>query len=103
MTSKHPRCLAIEADLVATAAGEAAPEAAERVREHVGGGRACAEDLGRDRAVEDVVGRLRTTLDTGTDEGPAPERLAGRPAGSPPRPLGHGVFASPPGPLLLAR
>ena len=103
MTSKHPRCLAIEADLVATAAGEAAPEAAERVREHVGGCRLCAEDLGRYRAIEDVVGRIRTARDPGTDEVRARERLAARLADLRRRLMVYGVFASPLGHILLAR
>ena len=103
MTSKHPRCLAIEADLVATAAGEAAPEAAERVREHVDGCRPCAEDLGRYRAIEDVVGRMRTAPDTGTDEVRARERLAARLADLRRRLMVYGVFASPLGHILLAR
>ncbi len=103
MTSKHPRCLTIEADLVATAAGEAAPEAAERVREHVDACRPCAEDFGRYRAIEDVVGRMRTARDTGSDEVRARERLAARLADLRRRLMVYGVFASPLGHILLAR
>jgi O-6-methylguanine DNA methyltransferase len=103
MTSKRPRCLAIEADLVAAAAGEAAPEAAERVREHVDHCRPCAEDFGRYRAIEDAVGRMRTTHGTETDEIRARERLAARLADLRQRLMTYGVFASPLGHLLLAR
>jgi O-6-methylguanine DNA methyltransferase len=103
MTSKHPRCLAIEADLVAAAGGEAAPEAVERVRVHVDNCRPCAEDFGRYRAIEHVVGRMRTARGTETDEVRARERLAARLADLRRRLMTYGVFASPLGHILLAR
>jgi methylated-DNA-[protein]-cysteine S-methyltransferase len=103
MTSKHPQCLAIEADLVATAAGEAAGEAAERVRAHVDTCRPCAEDLRRYRAIEDVVGRIRTVRRAEDDERRARDRLAARLADLRRRLMSYGVFPSPLGHILLAR
>ena len=103
MTSKHPQCLAIEADLVATAAGEATPEAADRVRAHVDGCRPCAEELGRYRAIEDVVGRIRTARRAEADEPRVRERLAARLADLRRRLMTYGVFPSPLGHILLAR
>jgi methylated-DNA-[protein]-cysteine S-methyltransferase len=103
MTSKRPQCLAIEADLVATAAGEAAAETAARVRQHVDTCRPCAEDLRRYRAIEDVVGRMRTVRDVESDEAGARARLAARLADLRRRLMTYGVFASPLGHILLAR
>jgi methylated-DNA-[protein]-cysteine S-methyltransferase len=103
MTSKHPQCLAIEADLVATAAGEAAPQAEERVRAHVDGCPPCAEELGRYRAIEDVVGRIRTARRAEADEPRVRERLAERLADLRRRLMSYGVFPSPLGHILLAR
>src|SRR5262245_56749168 len=103
MTPKHPRCLALEAELVATATGEAAPEAAQRVHEHIDACRPCAEDFGRYRAIEDVVGRMRTAPERGTMEASVSERLAARLADLRRRLMSYGVFASPLGHILLAR
>jgi methylated-DNA-[protein]-cysteine S-methyltransferase len=102
MRGKHPQCVAIEADLVAAAAGEAGAEAARRVREHVERCRPCHEDLGRYRAIEDVVGRMRVTPPD-VDEGSARERLVARLSDLRRRRMRYGVFSSPLGPLLIAR
>jgi len=100
MSAKHPRCAAIETDLVAAATGEAAPEAARRVREHVEGCGPCREDFGRYRAIEGMVGQMRTTV---SDDRQARERLVARLGDLRRRRLAYGVFPSPLGPLLIAR
>lgn len=103
MTSKHPSCVAIEGDLIATAAGEASATAAERVRAHVATCAPCAEDLGRYHAIEGVVGRMRTARPADAAETRARERLAASLAELRRRLMTYGVFASPLGDILLAR
>ena len=100
MSPKHPRCVAIEADLVATATGEAAPEAAQRVHEHVERCGPCREDLGRYRAIEGMVGRMRATV---SDDRDARERLIAQLGDLRRGRLTYGVFPSPLGPLLIGR
>ena len=100
MNAKHPRCAAIEADLVAAATGEAAPEAARRVEEHVERCGPCREDFGRYRAIEGMVGRMRAAV---SDDRQARARLIARLGDLRRRRLAYGVFPSPLGPLLIAR
>jgi O-6-methylguanine DNA methyltransferase len=61
MTSKPRVCVAIEPDLIATATGEAAAPAVERVEAHVTGCRMCRDDLAHYRAIDSTVGALRAT------------------------------------------
>ena len=100
MSPRHPQCVTIEADLVATAAGEAPPEAAQRVHQHVERCGPCREDLGRYHAIEGMVGRMRVSF---SDDGGACERLLGRLGDLGRRRLTYGVFPSPLGPLLIGR
>jgi methylated-DNA-[protein]-cysteine S-methyltransferase len=100
MSPKHPGCATIEADLVATATGEAASEAAQRVHAHVERCGSCREDLGRYRAIEGMVGRMRATA---SDDRDARERLIARLGDLGRRRLTYGVFPSPLGPLLIGR
>ncbi len=100
MNRKHPGCVAIEADLVATATGEAAPEATRRVQEHVERCGPCREDFGRYRAIEGMVGSMRATV---SDDRQAREHLIVRLGDLRRRRLAYGVFPSPLGPLLIAR
>ena len=100
MSPKHPRCVVIEADLVATAAGEAAPEAAQRVHEHIERCGPCREDLGRYRAIEGMVGRMRATV---SDDRDARERLIAQLGDLRRGRLTYGVFPSPLGSLLIGR
>ena len=100
MSPRHSQCVTIEADLVATAAGEAAPEAAQRVHDPVERCGPCREDLGRYRAIERMVQGMRVTL---TDDGDARERLMARLTDLGRRRLTYGVFPSPLGPLLIGR
>ena len=100
MNRKSPQCVAIEADLVATATGEAAPEAARRVQEHVERCGPCRRDFGRYRAIEGMVGGMRATV---SDDTRARERLIARLGDLSRRRLRYGVFPSPLGPLLIGR
>ena len=100
MTPKHKRCAAIEADLVAAATGEAAPEAAGRVEAHVESCRPCRQDFGRYRAIEGMVGRMRAVV---SDDTGARARLIARLGDLRRRRLTYGVFPSPLGPLLIGR
>jgi methylated-DNA-[protein]-cysteine S-methyltransferase len=95
--------VALEADLVATAAGEAAPEAARRVREHTSLCASCRDELGRYRAIEGVVGRMRSAAAAEADEARARARVVERLAALRRRRIVYGVFPSPLGHLLLGR
>jgi O-6-methylguanine DNA methyltransferase len=104
MSPKHPRCVAIEADLVAAATGEAGQEAALRVQEHVERCVPCRDELGRYRAIEVVVGRMRAMPSgAGEDEARARERLVARLSDLRRRRMTYGVFPSPLGHILIAR
>jgi methylated-DNA-[protein]-cysteine S-methyltransferase len=105
MSPKHPFCVAIEPDLVAAAAGEAAQDAARRVHEHVERCGPCRDNFGRYRAIEGVVGQMRATrpATAGDAEVRARERLAARLSDLRRRRMTYGVFPSPLGPLLIAR
>jgi methylated-DNA-[protein]-cysteine S-methyltransferase len=105
MRGKHPECLAIETDLVATATGEAAWEAARRVRDHVDGCRPCRDELDRYRAIEGVVARMRGTSVSVTDGGEARARarLDASLSELRRRRITYGVFPSPLGHILIAR
>ena len=100
MTRKPSQCVALEADLVASAAGEAAPEAARRVQEHVERCGPCRQDFGRYRSIEGMVGGLRAAV---SDDTHARERLVARLGDLSRRRLRYGVFPSPLGPLLIGR
>ena len=100
MTRKLSQCMALEADLVASAAGEAAPEAARRVQEHVERCGPCRQDFGRYRAIEGMVGGMRAAV---SDDTHARERLVARLGDLSRRRLRYGVFPSPLGPLLIGR
>ena len=100
MNRKPPQCVAIEADLVASATGEAAPEAARRVQQHVECCGPCRQDFGRYRAIEGMVGGMRATV---SDDTAARARLIARLGDLSRRRLRYGVFPSPLGPLLIGR
>ena len=100
MNRKPPQCVAIETDLVAAATGEAVPEAARRVQEHVERCGPCRQDFGRYRAIEGMVGGMRATV---SDDTHVRERLIARLGDLARRRLRYGVFPSPLGPLLIGR
>src|SRR5687768_10309408 len=104
MSPKHPSCVAIEADLVAAATGDAVPNATLRVQEHVDHCRSCRDEFGRYRAIEGVVGQMRMVRPaTDADEARARERLVARLTDLRRGRMTYGVFPSPLGPLLIAR
>jgi O-6-methylguanine DNA methyltransferase len=104
MSPKHPQCVAIEADLVASATGEAAPESDVRVQEHVGRCRTCRQEFGQYRAIEGVVGQMRVpSIRVDDDEARARERLAARLSELRRHRMSYGVFPSPLGHILIAR
>jgi methylated-DNA-[protein]-cysteine S-methyltransferase len=59
MSEKEMSCRAIAPDLVSAAMGEAAPQAVQRVDEHVRRCAPCREELDRSRGVDRLVGELR--------------------------------------------
>jgi methylated-DNA-[protein]-cysteine S-methyltransferase len=103
MNDKPRVCVAIEPDLVAAATGEATPPAAERVQAHVAACASCRTDYARYRAIDTVVGELRSAPAPAPDAEAARRRLLARLADIRTRVLSYGVFASPLGPILLAR
>jgi len=102
MTTKPRQCVAIEPDLIATATGEAAPAARERVDAHVAGCTSCRDDFARYRAVDAVVGTLRADPAPPGDAEAARRRLIARLADLKTRLVSYRVFPSPLGPILLA-
>jgi methylated-DNA-[protein]-cysteine S-methyltransferase len=103
MSDKPAVCVKIEDDLLATAMGEAAPTAAQRVESHLATCGSCRREFQAYRAVDGAVTALR--------EGPLPsvglaqarERLETRLADLRSRLLTYGIFPSPLGHILIAR
>jgi methylated-DNA-[protein]-cysteine S-methyltransferase len=102
MTAKPTSCRRIEADLVATATGEAAPDAAQRVNEHVRACPPCRDEMGRYAAIEGAVGHLREAAPLASAES-GRASLAARLADLRSRRVAYRIFASPLGRLLIAR
>jgi len=102
MTAKPTSCRRIEADLVATATRDAAPDAAQRVAEHVRECASCREEMARYTAIESAVERFR---DAGPVLNPDAARasLAARLADLRTRHVAYRIFSSPLGRLLIAR
>ena len=103
MTSRHPHCVAIEPDLVATATGEAGPAIAQRVQDHVARCASCHEDFRRYHAIEAATGQIRHAPPPLGDEVGVRDRLASRLADFRHRVLTYRIFRSPLGPMLIAR
>jgi len=101
MTSRSSTCVAIEPDLIAAASGEAVPSAASRVESHIAGCATCRNDYAHYRAVEAVVGDLRSTLPA-ADAEDARRRLIERLADLRSRLVRYRVEPSPLGPILIA-
>ena len=100
--SKPTSCVQIEPDLIAAATGEATERAAARVQTHVSGCRSCRDDFARYRAVDALVGTLRTETPPAGDADAARQRLITRLADLKSRLVSYKVFASPLGPILIA-
>lgn len=101
MSRIPPGCRAIEPDLVAIAVGEGSAAAAVAVVGHLEQCVPCRETFERYRAVEALVAELRRV--PGPDPMAARAELESRLVDLRRRRLAVGVFASPLGPVLLAR
>jgi len=101
MTSKPSVCVAIEPDLIAAATGEAVASSASRVQSHIAGCATCRNDYAHYRALETVVGDLRSTLPA-ADAEDARRRLIERLADLRSRLVRYRVAPSPLGPILIA-
>ena len=96
-------CREVEPHLLATAMGEAAPAAVERVERHVAGCPECRKELVRYRAVDGMVDTLRRAPLAGDDATLARAHLAASLADARSRLVSFGVFPSPLGRLLIGR
>ena len=103
MTPKPSSCRALEADLVATATGEAAADAARRVDDHARSCAACRHELGRYRAIDAVARGLRHDAPSAADVAASHSGLQARLADLKSRVLTYGIVPSPLGNILVAR
>jgi O-6-methylguanine DNA methyltransferase len=103
MTPKHPSCRAIEADLVATATGEAGAAAIHRVDAHARACAPCRDELGRYRAIDSVARGLRDDAPPALDIAASRAALQARLADLKSRVLTYGIVPSPLGNILVAR
>ena len=103
MTPSSASCRRIEPDLVALAAGEAAPAAVHAVEEHTALCPPCRDALRQYRAVEGLVADLRRAPLPGADSTLARAQLESRLADLKRRMVSFGLFSSPLGPILIAR
>ncbi len=101
MTRKPTACLEIEPALVATATGEADAATLNRVEAHARGCAACRAELARCRAIDHALDAWRAVPAPAAARGRA--RLEARLAELRRRTLFYRVFASPLGPILIAR
>jgi methylated-DNA-[protein]-cysteine S-methyltransferase len=103
MSAMPTSCREIEPHLLASAMGEATPDAVELVRTHVAGCPECREELTRYRAVDGMVDSLRRAPGPDDDATLARAQLTSRLADLRSRMVTFGVFPSPLGPLLIGR
>jgi O-6-methylguanine DNA methyltransferase len=103
MTPKHPSCRAIEADLVATATGEAGAAAVLRVDDHARSCAPCRDELGRYRAIDAVARGLRHDAPSATEVAASHSALQARLADLKSRVLTYGIVPSALGNILVAR
>ena len=103
MTRKPQSCLQIEAELIATATGDAQPAATRRVEHHIETCGACRGEFHRYREIEGVVGALRRVPAPAAGEARAREGLESRLADLRSRLVSYRVFPSPLGHVLIAR
>src|ERR1700730_14295957 len=90
-----PTCREVERDLVAVAAGEAGPTAAQGVERHVAICGACRDELGRYRVLEGMVSDLRRAPMPGADPTLARAELESRLADIRSRMGTYGIYTSP--------
>jgi len=103
MSAANPTCRDIERDLVAVAAGEAAPVAARVVERHLAVCRGCRDELERYRVLEGMVTDLRRAPLPGADPALSRAELESRLADIRARMVAYGIFSSPLGKILIAR
>jgi methylated-DNA-[protein]-cysteine S-methyltransferase len=103
MSAERTSCAEIEPALVAAAAGEGAPTADARVREHLRHCPPCQRQFDRYRAIDDAVHAWRHLPPPAVHARSARERLDALLADLRRRTLVYRIFASPVGPLLIAR
>lgn len=103
MSHRPSVCERIEADLLASATGEAAPEAARRVHAHLDRCGSCQDEFERYRAVDGAVATLRAQPLPAGAVAVARERLESRLADLRSRLLLYRIFPSPFGNVLIAR
>ncbi|HYL80662.1 MAG TPA: methylated-DNA--[protein]-cysteine S-methyltransferase [Candidatus Acidoferrum sp.] len=103
MSDKSAACVQIEDDLLATAMGEAAPNAARRVERHLAACGSCRREFQEYRAVDGAVTVLRDEPPPGGHLTQAREHLETRLADLRSRLLHYHIFPSPLGHILIAR
>ncbi len=103
MSDKPAVCLQIADDLLATAMGEAAPGAAQRVERHVAACASCRREFQGYRAVDGVVTALRNEPIHDERQGRARQQLESRVADLRKRLLVYRIISSPLGHILIAR
>ncbi len=103
MNAKPRACVELEADLVAAATGEADATTARRVQGHLERCRVCRAESDRYRRIEDEVGAMRSHLLASPHVALARDRLEARLADLRSRLVAYRIFASPIGPILIAR
>ena len=103
MSAANPTCREIERDLVAVAAGEAAPVAVRVVERHLAVCRGCRDELERYRVLEGMVTDLRRAPLPGADPALSRAELESRLADIRARMVAYGIFSSPLGKILIAR
>jgi methylated-DNA-[protein]-cysteine S-methyltransferase len=103
MRRTHPTCREIEPELVAVGTGEGSVTATRVVEEHVAGCAPCRQELGRYRALDQLVAEMRRAPVPSADPALARAQLETQLADLRRRLVAFGVFASPLGPILIAR
>jgi methylated-DNA-[protein]-cysteine S-methyltransferase len=103
MTPKYPSCRAIEADLVATATGEAPGGAVRRVEAHTEVCAPCRDELARYRAIDTLARGLRHDAPPPAEVAASHSALQARLADLRSRVLTYGIVPSPLGNILVAR
>jgi methylated-DNA-[protein]-cysteine S-methyltransferase len=102
MSRTRPTCREIASELVAVGAREASPAAVQVVEEHVAGCATCRDELGRYRALDQLVADMRHAP-VAADPALARAQLESRLGDLRRRLLTFGIFSSPLGPILIAR
>lgn len=102
MKRRAASCIEIEADLMASAIGEADAKTESRVGEHVAGCRPCRTEHSEYRAIERELGTLRQAPVDARGVAQSREKLEARLDDIRSRIVAYRVFDSPLGPVLLA-